>query len=423
MKLRVWPSGIRGSVRAPPSKSYTHRAILLAALSGGSCRVDRPLVSEDTEATLAGVESLGARVDRGKDSLRIECPALRVPDRELDARNSGTTLRLLTGVVALLPGTTVLTGDASLRKRPMGPLVAALGQLGAKARALGPDGRPPVEVTGPMRGGPVSVPGSVSSQFLSSLLIACPLATAATDLHVVPPVLSEPYLEITQHMVRRFGVRVEGTGTDFHIQGRQRYHPTDVAVPGDFSSAAFPLVAAAVTGGEATVGGLDPALPQGDRRIVDILRDFGATVTPTRDGVRVQGRPLEARTVDLGATPDLFPVLAVLATQARGESRFVNAAQLRLKESDRIESTVAFLRSMGADADGTPDGCVVRGPSRLTGATVDSLGDHRILMAAAVAGLVAKGPVEISDPDCYRVSYPTFLEDFRALGADLEVIP
>ncbi len=422
MKLRVRPSVIRGCVRAPPSKSYTHRAVLLAALSGGPCRVEQPLLSEDTEATLAAVEALGAHVDRRKGGLRIECSELRVPAHEVDARNSGTTLRLLTGVACLLPGTTVLTGDASLRRRPMGPLVDALGQLGARARALGPDGRPPVEVTGPMRGGPVSTPGSVSSQFLSSLLIACPLAAADTELHVVPPILSEPYLEITQHMVRRFGARVDGSGTDFHIPGGQRYAPTDVAVPGDFSSAAFPLVAAAVTGGDVTVGGLDPALPQGDRRIVDILQDFGAEVTPTPEGVRVQGKPLEARAVDLGATPDLFPVLAVLATQARGESRFVNGAQLRLKESDRIDSTVAFLKAMGADVRGTPDGCVVRGPSQLTGAAVDSLADHRILMAAAVAGLTAKGPVDISDPDCYRVSYPTFLEDFRALGADLEVI-
>jgi len=414
---------VRGEVRAPPSKSYTHRAVLLAALSGGPCRVGRPLLSEDTEATLAGAEALGARAERTKDGLRIECGTLRAPRREIDARNSGTTLRLLTGVVALLDGTTVLTGDASLRKRPMGPLLEALRALGARAIARGAGDRPPVEVTGPMRGGTVTVPGSVSSQFLSSLLIACPLAPAATDLHVTPPILSGPYVEVTRHMVRRFGVDVQGRGTDFHIPGRQRYVPVDFEVPGDFSSAAFPLVAAAVSGGDVTVRGLDASLPQGDRRIAALLREFGAEVAETADGVRARAGPLQAQTVDIGATPDLFPVLAVLATQARGESRFVNGAQLRLKESDRIESTVAFLKAMGADVEGTPDGCVVRGPTRLRGAPVDSLGDHRILMAAAVAGLVAESPVEITEPDSCRVSYPTFLEDFRALGADLEVVP
>lgn len=395
----------------------------MAALSGGPCRIDRPLLSEDTEATLAGVEALGARVTRGEDRLEIACDSLRAPSREIDARNSGTTLRLLTGAASLVRGPTVLTGDASLRKRPMGPLLDALGDLGAQARSLSDRGRPPVEVRGPIRGGAAAVPGSVSSQFLSSLLVACPLAAEATELHVTPPVVSAPYLEVTRAMVQRFGGDVECRGTDFHIAGGQRYEPVDFRVPGDYSSAAFPLVAAAVSGGDVTVTGLGPALPQGDRRVVDLLRAFGAGVVASRDEVRVAGGALHARTVDLGATPDLFPVLAVLATQAEGESRFVNGAHLRLKESDRIESTVAFLAAMGADIEGTEDGCVVRGPSRLTGARVASLGDHRILMAAAVAGLVAEAPVEITEAEAHRVSYPSFLEDFRALGADLEVVP
>ncbi len=423
MRLRVCASSVRGRVRAPPSKSYTHRAFLLAALSGGPCGIERPLYSEDTEATLAAIEALGASAERTKDGVRIECGGLCVPSRAIDARNSGTTLRLLTGVAALLDGSTVLTGDESLRKRPMGPLLDGLRQLGARARAHGADGRPPVEVTGPMRGGSATVPGSVSSQFLSSLLIACPLAAAPTHLHVTPPILSEPYVEVTQHLVRRFGVDVPGEGTDYDIPGGQHYRARDFEVPGDFSSAAFLLVASAVSDGDAVVQGLDASLPQGDRRIVELLREFGADVAVKPDAVGVRGGSLQAQTVDIGATPDLFPVLAVLASQARGESRFVNGAHLRLKESDRIDSTVAFLKAMGADIQGTPDGCVVRGPARLQGAVVDSLGDHRILMAAAVAGLVAASPVEITEPDAYRVSYPTFLEDFRALGADLEVVP
>ncbi len=422
MRLRVRAARVQGTVRAPPSKSYTHRAFLLAALSGGPCRVGGPLLSEDTEATLAAVESLGARVSRSESSVGIRGGPLAAPSRPIDARNSGTTLRLLTGVVALLDGTTILTGDASLRKRPMAPLLEALGQLGARARALGVDGRPPVEVTGPLRGGRVTVPGAVSSQFLSSLLIACPLAPEATDLRVAPPILSEPYVEVTRHMVQRFGVRVGGGGTEFHIPGRQHYAPVDFDVPGDFSSAAFPLVAAAISRGDVTVDGLDTSLPQGDRRLVEILRAFGADVAVKPDRVRVRSGVLQGQVVDVGDTPDLFPVLAVLATQADGETRFVNGAHLRLKESDRIETTVAFLQAMGARVEGTPDGALVRGPSKLGGALVQAEGDHRILMAAAVAGLVADGPVEITDPESFRVSYPTFLEDFRSLGADLEMV-
>ena len=423
MRLRVQPSRLRGKVRASPSKSYTHRAFLLAALSGGPSRISNPLLSDDTEATLAAVEALGARVTSTPGSVMITCRELHPPATDLDARNSGTTLRLLSGAVALLDGTTVLTGDASLRRRPMGPLLDALNDLGARARALGDAGRPPVEITGPLRGGSVTVPGSVSSQFLSSLLIACPLAPTDTDLTVTPPILSEPYIDVTRFMLSQFRVKVEGHDARFRIPGRQRYVPCDFAVPGDFSSAAFPLVAAAVARGEVTVDGLAFSAPQGDRRIVDLLVAFGADVATAPESVRIRGHPLSAQIVDVAATPDLFPVLAVLATQAQGESRFVNGAHLRLKESDRIESTVAFLEAMGSDIQGTPDGCIVHGPTRLRGARVDARGDHRILMAAAVAGLAAEGPVEITDPDASRVSYPRFLEDFRALGADMEVVP
>ncbi len=423
MKLRVRPSRVHGRVRAPPSKSYTHRAVLLGVLSGGPCRIENPLLSEDTEATLVGVEALGATVERLPGAVRVACPRLHVPEHPIDARNSGTTLRLLSGAVALLRGTTVLTGDASLRARPMGPLVEALNRLGATARALGEGGRPPVEVTGPLRGGNVTVPGSVSSQFLSSLLIACPLAPRDTDLEVTPPILSEPYIEITQFMLRRFGVSVSGGGTRFRIPGGQRYIPCDVTVPGDFSSAAFPLVAAAISQGDVTVEGLDPSVPQGDRRIVDFLQASGAAVAVAKESVRVRGRALTAQTIDLAATPDLFPVLAVLASQAHGESRFVNGAHLRFKESDRIASTAALLKAMGSDVRPTPDGCVVRGPTRLRGAAIDSQGDHRILMAAAVAALAANGAVEITDAEAFRVSYPSFLDDFRALGAEMEMIP
>ncbi len=410
-------------MRAPPSKSYTHRAILLAALSGGPCRILRPLLSEDTEATVSGVEALGTEVARSADALLVSSDGLRAPSAAIDARNSGTTLRLLTGVAALLNSPIVLTGDASLVKRPMGPLLDALNGLGARARSLGGDGRPPVEVRGPLKGGKASIPGRVSSQFLSSLLVACPLAPQATTVEVLPPIRSEPYVEVTLCMLRAFGVEARADGNQLRIPGEQRYRPADFDVPGDFSSAAFPLVAAAISGGDVTVEGLDAAFPQGDRRILEILGGFGASVDARQDRVRVRGGDLAGRTVDLNDTPDLFPALSVLATQARGESRFVNGEHLRLKESDRIETTVAFLKAMGADVHGTRDGCVVRGPTRLHGAFVDSHGDHRILMAAAVAGLVADDAVDITDPVCFRVSYPSFLEDFRSLGADVAVVP
>lgn len=423
MKFVAKASRVEGTVRAPPSKSYTHRAILMSTLSGGPCRIGHPLLSEDTEASVAGVEALGANVEREEDGLRVTCEELRPAKKEIDARNSGTTLRLLTGIAALLKGPTILTGDASLRSRPIGPLLRALGRLGARCKALGPRGRPPVTIRGPLVGGRATIPGSVSSQFLSSLLLSCPLAERASVVRVTPPFLSEPYVKMTLFMLRRFDVWVDALETSFEIPGHQLYRPLDFDVPGDFSSAAVPLVAAAISGGDVTVEAIDLNLPQGDERIVELLGSFGAHVTASEDRVRVRADELTGQRIDIGNTPDLFPVLAALATQARGETRFVNGAHLHLKESDRIATTIAFLKAMGADARATKDGCVIRGPSKLRGAAVESHGDHRILMAAAVAGLAASGPVEITDPWCFRVSYPTFLNDFQSLGADVAVVP
>lgn len=415
-------SRVVGTVRAPPSKSYTHRAIVLAALSGGRCQIARPLRAEDTDATIDGLRAFGAEIQEQGENLNVQAPSLRPPPGTIDAKNSGTTLRLLTGVAALFEGLTTVTGDASLRKRPMDPLLQALNDLGAHARSRDGSGRPPVEVRGVLRGGSASMPGAISSQFLSSLLIVCPLARGDSAIRVLPPRRSEPYLAMTRHMISSFHGDVREDSNGFRIRGGQAYHPADVEVPGDFSSAAFPLTAAAITGGDVTVAGLDFLLPQGDSRIVEHLRSFGAQVDVSGDRVRVRGGPLVGQTVDVGDTPDLFPVLAVLATQAEGESRFVNGAHLRFKESDRIEATVSMLRAMGADAKATADGCIVSGPSRLVGRSIDCRGDHRVLMASAVAGLVADGSVDISDPWCFRVSYPSFLEDMRALGALQEVL-
>ncbi len=417
MRYRSLPSHVSGTVRAPPSKSYTHRALVLAALSGGTCTIQRPLRSEDTDATLAGIASFGASIEREGDDLRISGGRLQAPGKTVDARNSGTTLRLLSGVASVLDGTTTLTGDSSLRKRPMGPLLDSLNSLGARTSSLGGDGRPPVEVRGVLRGGIATLPGDVSSQFLSSLLLACPLAANPSEIRVLPPLRSEPYVGMTREAMARFGVELTAEDGVFRIAGTQQYVPTDLEVPGDFSSAAFPLVAAAIARGDVTVSGLDLSSAQGDRAIVELLRSFGASVDVEADRVQARGGDLAGQTVDVGETPDLFPVLAVLASQADGESRFVNGGHLRHKESDRIATTVSMLRALGVAAQATEDGCVVRGPNRLQGAFVDAQGDHRILMAAAVAGLVADDAVDISDPWCFRASYPSFLDDFRALGA------
>jgi len=218
-----------------------------------------------------------------------------------------------------------------------------------------------------------------------------------------------------------FGCTCSVTGDGFHVPGGQRYEPRRFTIPGDFSSASFPLVAGALAG-RATMTGLDQETRQGDRVILDIMREFGAGVHGTERGVDVTASELHGADVDLSDSPDLFPVVAVLATQASGSSRLYNAGHLRHKETDRIRTTVEFLRRMGAKIEEREDGCAIEGPVRLRGASVDPRGDHRILMSAVVAGIVAQGVTEIGDGECYAVSYPAFLQDMRNLGIEVEMI-
>lgn len=418
MKLEISRSAARGVVRAPPSKSYTHRAIILAGLARGESVIKRPLLSGDTLATLHGMEAFGAMTQREGDDLVLRGGTLRPPSGEIDCGNSGTTLRLLAGVASLLPSTVTLTGDASLQQRPMKPLLAALGELGVSAASARKDGTAPLIIRGPNKGRWAHIKGDVSSQFISSLLISSALKDLDTEIVITTPLLSKPYIDITMDIMARFGVRSWETKDGYHVPGGQTYRPLTMAVPGDYSSAAYPLAAGALTG-KVTVSGLDPEDRQGDRRAVDILAGLGAKITRKGDRVTAEAAPLVGCDIDLRDNPDLFPILAVLATQAEGVSRLHGAGHLRHKESDRIRATVTFLKAMGADIEERDDGCEVRGPTPLRGRSVDTFGDHRIMMAEAVAALVADGTTVISESESAAISYPSFVKDLRALGASI----
>lgn len=411
----------RGSVLAPPSKSYTHRALMMAFLAGKS-RVQHPLWGEDTLATRACLRRLGATIE-GEATARVARGPLVAPEDVLDVANSGTTLRLLSGVCALLDGASVLTGDSSIRGRPMEPLLDALQHLGAKAQSTRRNGKAPIVVEGPMRGGEARLPGDVSSQFVSSLLMACPLAAHDSRIVLTSPLKSRPYVEVTLAMLRHFGVKAQGEGEDFVIPAGQAYRPRDFRVPGDYSSAAFPLVAAAITGGKVTVRGLAPDWPQGDRAIVDFLRDLGATVREHGTSATVEADSLHGAELDLGDTPDLFPILCVAAVHAQGKTVLRGAPQLRFKESDRILAMAQGLKRMGAKVEARDDGAILEGGKQLRGAAIDTVEDHRVLMSFAIAALRAKGPVRFSEAGSFRVSYPDFLQHLKVLGAKAEVRP
>lgn len=407
---------------APPSKSYTHRAIILGALVGERFEVIRPLISDDTEATLSAIEMMGATIDRGVNSIRIFCPRIVAPKSTIDARNSGTTLRLISGIAALIEGKTQITGDDSLRRRPMKPLLNALRELGAKCAGEGAEEHPPVRIEGPMTGTHAKLPGDVSSQFISSLLIACPMKKTPTRIKITGSQKSRSYVDISLDVLKKLRIEVNRVPDGFEMQGGQRPKGRTFEIPGDFSSAAFLMCGAAITGGDVRIRGLDISSPQGDAAILKVLSEFGSKIETSGDMIRcVAGERLPFE-FDVSNTPDLFPILAVIAATANGRSRLFGGEHLKFKESNRIETTVAMLSDLGVDAQATADGCIINGKGKIRGGTINTHNDHRIMMSAVIAGLASEQGVILSDDSSYVISYPAFIDDVQKLGGMLQKV-
>jgi 3-phosphoshikimate 1-carboxyvinyltransferase len=424
MKAKVDKSILKGEVLAPPSKSYTHRAVVMASLAWQTI-VNRPLLSADTTATIRACEALGAVILDMGDSLIVDGVEGKpsAPDSIIDVANSGTTLRLLMAVSALCDGTTVLTGDDSIRTRPNTPLIDVLNQLGASVISTRDNGMAPIEVKGPMRGGEAVMDGSISSQFFSALLMACPLCSARTIVKVDGELKSRPYVEITIEMLKSAGIKIELVEDDnghltFIIPPNQSYELSEYTVPGDFSSASYLLAAGALTGDGITVGGLYPN-KQGDAAIIPILQDMGANLQWDQEQgeVRVNKSQLMGVTVDVSMTPDLVPTLAVLGALSGGEMVIENAQHVRYKETDRLHAMTVELGKMGVDITEEPDRLVIRGGG-LHGARVSGWHDHRIVMALTVAGMVA-GDTIIDTSESVDISFPGFFEAMKSLGGDI----
>ena len=421
MNVKVSKSDVWGTVEAPPSKSYTHRAIVIGSL-GHYAKITKPLLSADTLATVDACRAFGAEIRQEGDYLEIAgvIGKPKVPDNVIDAKNSGTTMRLCMSVASLAEGATVFTGDSSLRRRPNGPLIKALNDLGAVCYSTRGTGTAPIVVHGVMEGGKVTIPGNVSSQFISSLLISCPFAKKNTRVDIEGEMKSKPYVEVTIEMLEAAGCRIETGYNEFSIPCGQDYNLKEYRVPGDFSSAAYPLAAAALTKSKVSVSNLFES-KQGDSAILEYLLDMGANVFwDTASGtVTVEGGDLHGIDIDAGATPDLVPTLAVLAACANGTTNIENAEHVRYKETDRLSAITTELRKMGADIDERQDGLTIRGRT-LHGAAVDGYDDHRIVMSLAIAGLVAEGPTTINTAESVSISYPGFFDDMKKLGAKVE---
>jgi 3-phosphoshikimate 1-carboxyvinyltransferase len=407
-----------GAITPPPSKSHTHRAFLLSSMSSKECRITNSLNSEDTVSTLRAAEAMGAEVKRYCRNVGITNRNIHAPTDTVDCGNSGTTMRLFTGMASMFDSPVTITGDESLRSRPMGELLDALSRMNVKCTSSG--GKAPVTVCGPNSGGDVTIRGNISSQFISSLMIVAPMLPRDTCINIEGDLFSRPYVNITASMMKRFGADVGMSEKNIRISGGTGYKGCDITVPSDLSSAAFPLTAGAL-GGNVQVKNIDMDDPQGDKKIVEILENAGAHMSVRGGTVTASAGVLNGIDVDMNEIPDLFPIVAVLLSTAKGRSRLYGAPQLRFKESDRIGTTVAMLSSLGAKITGTDDGCIIDGVERLKGGTIEHHEDHRIFMAAAVASLVCDDPVSMKKSKCYGVSYPLFVEHMKRLGIGTEV--
>ncbi len=428
MKVRVDPSRLHGRLIAPPSKSYTHRAILLASLCEGKSKVISPLISRDTTATLNGCEALGAVITRNEDLLIEGRKTLKTPNDIIDVQNSGTTLRLLTSIAALTPdGYTVFTGDESVRQRPMQPLLDTLLALGVKCWSTRLNGCAPIIVKGGgIRGGSVKVSGEISSQFISSLLVATAFADNDTFLKVKGAVVSRPYIDATLKVIKHFGGEIvaENSG-NFKIPPLQKFIANEFKVPGDFSSASYILAGGALTEAEVSVDGLDFSFPQGDAAFLDILKNMGMNLSVDISRGRVTiigGNRLVGGEFNLINTPDLLPVTAILACKAESEVWIRGVKHARLKETDRISVLAEELPKLGVSVQQLDDGLRVEGAKRLKRCVLNAHGDHRMALAFSIVGLASAEGCFVDGFESIDVSYPRFLEDINSLGGRLEVI-
>jgi len=411
---------VRGQIRPPGSKSLTNRALIVAALADGRSRLSGVLDSQDTQVMIESLRRLGLEVahDSAAHTIDIEGCGGVVPGStaELWLENSGTSIRFLTALCTLGNGRYRLDGNTRMRERPIGDLVDALRQLGADVRCENENGCPPVLVEGhPLRGGAASLPGSRSSQFLSALLMSAPAAKEPVEIQISGELVSEPYVDMTLGVMAQFGVEVTTAFPGHYRIVPQSYRANDYEIEPDASAASYFFAAAAITGGEVTVEGLNRWSLQGDVRFVEALEQMGCQVTFGNQGITVRGRPLKGITIDMNAISDTAQTLAVVAAFAEGPTRIHNVAHMRYKETDRISAVANELRRLGLQVDEEPDALTVH-PGPLHPAEIETYDDHRMAMSFALAGLRSPG-VTILNPACTGKTYPHYFEDLARLCA------
>jgi len=419
MNCRVEKSEVSGKIVCPSNKSYTHRAIFLASLSIDKSIIKNILRSGDTNATINACKNFGVEIkDVGDDITVTSASVLKLHSNTIDAANSGTTIRIAAAISALANDKIVLTGDSSLKKRPMQPLLDALESLGAKCSSS--NGNPPISVSGEIKGGEVKIPGNISSQFISALMITAPKLENGLILNIQGKLVSKPYIDATIAMMKKFGVEVK-TKTPYkkYIIPEQNYKATTLTIPSDFSSLALLLSAAVLLGEDLTIQVSTGSMPQADEAIIDILEIMGVVITLDKNVIKIKSpEKLDGGKFDLGNSPDLIPAIAILALKTSKPIEIFNVEHARYKETDRIAIIARELTKLGIKVEEKKDGLVLNNSGSLTGADLNSENDHRLFMAFCIAGMYI-GNCTISDPESAEISYPNFISEMKRIGCKI----
>ena len=408
-----------GKVVPPPSKSQAHRLLICAALGTKPCTIACSSVNDDIIATMRCLNALGASITYS-DGVFAVTPVSVAKGATLDCGESGSTLRFLMSVAAVLGADAAFVGAGKLPQRPMGDLCNVLAEHGISFEKHSTD-ELPVTCNGTLQGGKFTLPGNLSSQYLTGLLFALPLANEDSEIEITGIMTSASYIAMTLDALAIAGIKIEQQGNIFKIKGRQQYvMPSAIAVEGDWSSAAFWIVAGVTGKNPITVGGMNISSLQGDSKVIDHLRLMGAFIDVNDNGVVAMPSHLFGAELDCTDTPDLLPILCVAAAIAQGTTVFTGVGRLRFKESDRLEAMRQVLASFGIVAQVGEDTFTVFGGEPVASGVVNSFGDHRIAMSAAIMSCVAKGITTIDNGACVAKSYPTFFDDFAMLGGNVE---
>jgi len=407
---------MNAEIKAPPSKSYTNRALIISALANGTSVLQKVLNSDDTLYMIKALRKFGIKITRQRNNLIVygRGGKLRIPDTSIYVGNAGTAMRFLTALASLVRMRVTITGDKRMQERPINDLLTALKQLGINAYSLKGNGFPPVIVKGgSLVGGDVSISGGISSQFLSAIMMICPFAKRRINIGVTGELTSKPYVDITAEVMRNFGATVENQSYRKIEISNNGYFANEYLIDGDASNISYFLASAAITKGYVRITGINPSSAQGDIRFVDVLHKMGCGISKGHDYIELKGNDLSGISIDMNSMPDTVQTLAVVALFAKGKTSIHNVHNLRVKETDRLRALTKELRNLGAGIIELDDGIVIT-PKKYHGDVIETYNDHRMAMSFAVAGLRIPN-IKIKNPECVSKSFPDFWEMFEGM--------